>query len=61
MSVLAHHPETGAYLAVTEEQLAHMRASGWLLASEHAENQAAQAAAAAAAAKKTAKTADEGK
>lgn len=62
MSVLAYHPETGADLVVDEDQMVHMRASGWLLRSEWDENQAQQAAAQEKAAKaKTAKTADEGK
>ena len=45
MSVHVVHPVTGGEAVVTEEQLAHMRASGWLTAAEHEENQAAAAAA----------------
>ena len=61
MGALAYHPETGHSLVVDDEQLMHMRLSGWMLRSEYDEAQAAQQAAADAAAKKTAKTAGEGK
>jgi len=50
VSVLAIHPETGALEVLTEEQLVHMRISGWMLKSEYDEAQAAKAAAADAAA-----------
>ena len=60
MSVQAYHPETRATLTVTEGQLAHMRASGWLLLSEYQANQAAEKAAAEKA-PKGAKSTDEGK
>lgn len=60
MSVHAYHPETGHTAVVTEGQMDHMRLSGWVLHSEHLENEAARQAAEAAAAKKTAKS-DEGK
>jgi hypothetical protein len=46
MSVLAYHPETGHSAVLSDEQLAHMRMSGWMLRSEYDEAQAAQAAAA---------------
>ena len=46
MSVLAYHPETGALEVLTEEQLVHMRLSGWVLKSDWDEQQAAKAAAA---------------
>jgi len=48
VSVLAYHPETGHLEVLTEEQLVHMRISGWMLKSEWDANQerAAQAAAA---------------
>lgn len=59
MSVHAYHPETGAALVVDPAQLDHMRLSGWLLMSEHQDNEAARLAAEAAVAKKPAK--DEGK
>lgn len=51
MTVHAYHPETGHELAVTDEQMAHMRRSGWVLKTEHEERQAAAQAAADAAAK----------
>ena len=60
MAVHAYHPETGADVVVTDEQLNHMRLSGWLTRAEHEQNQAALAAQAAAAAKKPSKS-DEGK
>ena len=61
MTVHAYHPDTGHELVVTDEQMEHMRRSGWVLKTEHEERQrAAQAAADAAAKPKTAKS-DEGK
>ena len=48
MAVHAYHPETGHSAVLTDEQLAHMRISGWMLRSEYDEQQAAVAAAAAA-------------
>lgn len=59
MSVHAYHPETRADLMVTEDQLLHMRASGWLTKAEHDQNEAARQATDAAASAKPAK--DEGK
>lgn len=59
MTVHAYHPETGHELAVTDEQMSHMRRSGWVLMSEHEERQAA--AQAAEAAQKTVKPQGEGK
>ena len=50
MSVHAYHPGTGADVVLTEDQLAHMRISGWVLKSEWDEQQAAAAASQAAAA-----------
>lgn len=58
MSVVAYHPVTKAQVVVTEDQLAHMRASGWMLLSEHQENQAAAEAASAPA--KSAKSTEKG-
>lgn len=57
MAVHAYHPETGAHVVVTAEQLDHMRASGWLTRDEYEENQAAaeKAASKAAPAPKTGK------
>jgi hypothetical protein len=46
MSVHAFHPETGASVVLTEEQLAHMRVSGWMTQAEWDEQQAAAQAAA---------------
>jgi hypothetical protein len=46
-AVLAYHPETRAQLVVDDEQLLHMRVSGWMTQAEHDENQAAAEAAAA--------------
>ncbi len=47
MSVHAFHPGTGASVVLTEEQLAHMRVSGWMTQAEWDEQQAAAQAAAA--------------
>jgi hypothetical protein len=44
MSVHAFHPGTGHALTVDDEALDHMRASGWMLLSEHQGNLAEQAA-----------------
>ena len=44
--VHAYHPETGHELVVTDEQMDHMRRSGWVLKTEHEERQAAAQAAA---------------
>ena len=52
MSVLAYHPGTQALAVLTDEQLVHMRAAGWVLQSEYEaaqEHAATQAAAQAAA------------
>ena len=54
--VHAYHPDTGHELVVTDEQMDHMRRSGWVLKTEHEERQAALAAAEAAADKAAAKT-----
>jgi hypothetical protein len=54
--VVIYHPGTDATAAVPQEGLPHYRASGWLLLSEHQENEAAREqreAAEAAAASKT--------
>lgn len=46
MSVLAYHPQTKASLVLDDEQLVHLRASGWMTQAEHDSNEAeAQAAA----------------
>ena len=39
--VVIYHPGTEAQVAVPEESLPHYRQSGWLLLSEHQENEAA--------------------
>jgi len=41
--VVIYHPGTGGQVAVPEEGLPHYRASGWLLLSEHMENEAQRA------------------
>lgn len=46
MSVLAFHPGTGAQVVLDEDQLVHMRLSGWMTQAEHDANQAAAAEAA---------------
>ena len=38
--VVVYHPVTEAIVAVPEESVPHLRASGWLLLSEHQANQA---------------------
>jgi hypothetical protein len=53
--VEVYHPGTEATVAVPEEAVPHLRVSGWLLLSEHQENQAQAAEREAAAAKTTAK------
>jgi hypothetical protein len=58
--VRAYHPGTDATVVVPEESMFHLRQSGWLLESEHAENQAAAQAEAKPAAKSAARN-DEGK
>jgi hypothetical protein len=40
--VVIYHPGTSAQVAVPEEGLPHYRQSGWLLLSEHQENEAAR-------------------
>ncbi len=40
--VTIYHPGTELRVAVPEEALPHYRASGWLLLSEHQENEAAR-------------------
>ena len=44
--VVIYHPGTGAQVTVHEEALPQLRRSGWLLLSEHQENQAAAESAA---------------
>jgi hypothetical protein len=53
--VVIYHPVTEATVAVPEESVPHLRMSGWLLLSEHQENQAQAAKREAAAAKTAAK------
>jgi hypothetical protein len=53
--VEVYHPGTGATVSVPEESVPHLRISGWLLLSEHRENQAQAAKREAAAAKTAAK------
>lgn len=55
-AVLAYHPETGHSVVVDDEQLAHMRVSGWMTQAERDEQQAAAAAQEAAAAQQAAVT-----
>jgi hypothetical protein len=40
--VVIYHPGTQGRVAVPEEALPHYRQSGWLLLSEHEENEAAR-------------------
>jgi hypothetical protein len=40
--VTIYHPGTQGQVSVPEESLPHYRASGWLLLSEHQENEAAR-------------------
>ena len=42
--VVIYHPGTDATVAVPEEAVPHYRMSGWLLLSEHQENEAARVA-----------------
>jgi hypothetical protein len=49
--VMIYHPGTEAQVAVPAEALPHYRASGWLLLSEHQENEAQRAEREAAASK----------
>ena len=49
--VVIYHPGTGGQVAVPEEGLPHYRAAGWLLLSEHQENEAQRAEREAAASK----------
>lgn len=49
--VVIYHPGLGAQESVPEESLPHHRQSGWLLLSEHQENEAARAEREAAASK----------
>ena len=57
--VVIYHPGTGGQVAVPEEAVPIYRRSGWLLLSEHNENQAAAAEREAAAAKASAKKGDQ--
>ena len=41
--VVIYHPGTDGQVAVPEESLPHYRRAGWLLLSEHQENEAARA------------------
>jgi hypothetical protein len=62
--VVIYHPGTGGQESVPEEGLPHYRQSGWLLLSEHQENEAArterEAAETSAAASKAGKASKEG-
>jgi hypothetical protein len=53
--VIIYHPGTQGRVAVPEEALPHYRMSGWLLLSEHEENEAARAEREAAASKTSVK------
>jgi len=53
--VVIYHPGTDGQVAVPEESLPHYRQSGWLLLSEHQENEAAAAEREAAASKTSGK------
>jgi hypothetical protein len=53
--VIVYHPGTEATVQVPESAVPHLRVSGWLLLSEHQENQAAAAEREAAARKTAAK------
>jgi hypothetical protein len=57
--VVIYHPGTDATVAVPEESLPHYRMSGWLLLSEHQENEAARAQREAAEAKASARKGDQ--
>lgn len=50
-NVTVYHPGTEATVTVPESAVPHLRVSGWLLLSEHQENQAAAGAEAKAATK----------
>lgn len=56
--VVIVHPGTSGQALVPEESLPHYRQSGWLLLSEHQENEAAREAAEAAASKASDKKGD---
>ena len=51
MNVVIYHPGLGVQESVPEESLPHHRRSGWLLLSEHQENEAQRAEREAAASK----------
>jgi len=53
--IVVYHPVTEAIVAVPESSVPHLRASGWLLLSEHQANQAQAAEREQAAAKTAAK------
>jgi hypothetical protein len=57
--VMIYHPGTDATAAVPEEGLPHYRQSGWLLLSEHQQNEADRAEREAAASKPAAKKGDQ--
>ncbi len=57
--VIIYHPGTDARATVPEEALPHLRISGWLLLSEHQENEAAREQREAAASKTSAKKGDQ--
>jgi hypothetical protein len=56
--VIIYHPETQARVAVPEEAVPHHRRSGWVLLSEHEENEAARAEREAATSKASVKKGD---
>lgn len=53
--VAVHHPGLGQQATVPEESLPHLRVSGWLLLSEHQQNEAEAAEREAAASKPSVK------
>ena len=57
--VIIYHPGTDARASVPEEAVPHHRRSGWLLLSEHEENEAARAQREAAEAKPSVKKGDQ--
>ncbi len=57
--VVIYHPGTEAQVTVHEEALPQLRRSGWLLLSEHQQNEAAAAEREAAASKPAAKKGDQ--
>jgi hypothetical protein len=57
--VMIYHPGTDATAAVPEEAVPQLRVSGWLLLSEHQQNEADRAEREAAASKPAAKKGDQ--